>query len=317
MQAITTLSDLQTITHAFDKFVTVKDSNLPEYYKDVFPTHCTCGSEIIMTWDEEEQHGYTQLQCCNPDCWIKMAHRFAYFAKTLGFKGFGATGALPLYQELYESFEYPTFLYIFKLPLVEIQRINGDAYAGLFENMRRDLHDNVWQFKDAIAALGIPDIGKNCTLFDVVKDPTTFLSFVLKKRLSELCNMAGIYAEKTHYYLEMARIDIVTLMSEVMPHIASTPKKEVYVAITGSVTVDNTALTRAEFIWKCESLLDADGRQAYKLVETKAESKLDYVIADAPSTSSKYKIGQRINKLITAQQFYDILKSGIGGERNE
>lgn len=315
MPAITTLQDLQSVTHAFDKFVTVESSNLPDYYKGVFPSHCTCGAEVIMTWDEEEQNGYTQLQCCNPDCWVKMAHRFAYFAKSLGFKGFGATGALSIYEELHESFEYPTFLYIFKLPLADIQRINGDAYAGLFESMRNDLRNGAWQFKDIIAALGIPDIGKNCTLFDVVKDPATFLDFVLKKRLPELCNMAGIYAEKTHYYLEMARIDIVTLMSEVAPHIVSTPKKEVYVAITGSVTVDNNALTRAEFIWKCESLLDTDGRQAYKLVETKSESKLDYVIADFPSNSSKYKIGQRINKLITAQEFYDILKSNIGGTK--
>lgn len=313
---ITTLKQLQAVTDAFNMFTTIADSNLPDYYKDIFPHKCECGSEVIMTYDEEKQQAYTQLQCCNPDCWVKMAHKFAYFTKSLGFKGMGVAGAKALYRELHTEFEYPTFLYIFKLPLVEIQRINGDAYAALFRDVAEQLHEDAWQFKDAIAALGIPDIGKNCAIFDVVKDPITFLNFVLKKRLPELCNMSGIYAEKTLYYLDMARIDIVTLMTEIMPHIISTPKSEVYVAITGSVVVDGKPLTRYNFINLCESLTDANGRQAYKLVETKAESKLDYVIADAPSGSAKYALGKRINKLITAQEFYDQLKSNLGGNND-
>lgn len=317
LSQILTLDSLQELTHAYDSFTTIEGSDLPEYYKGVFPHTCRCGAEIIMTNDPEKKQKYTQLQCCNPDCWVKMAYKFAHFAKTLGFKDFGATSALALYEQLHEQFEYPTFLYIFKLPIVEIQQINGDAYATNFRNMRDSVKEDAWQFKDAIAALGIPDIGKNCALFDVVKDPVTFLGFVLKKRIPELCNLAGIYAPKTLFALDIARIDIVTLMSEVMPHILSTPKSEVYVAITGSVTVDGVYMPRHKFIELCESIKDDKGNQAYKLVETKAENKLEYVIADAPSNSSKYVLGQRINKLVTAQKFYEILQSNIGGGNNE
>lgn len=310
---ILTLDSLKEITHAFDTFVTVEGSNLPPYYKGIFPHTCECDGEIIMTANTSDTYGYTQLQCCNPDCWVKMAHKFSYFAKYLGFKGFGSTGAMPLYRELYKKFEYPSFLYIFKLPNSSIQIINGDAYADAFESMRVQLKTQAFQFKDAIVSLGIPDIGKNSNLFDVIKSPSMLINVIIKKRLDEVCQMCGIYALKTRYYLEISSVDIVTLLSEIMPHVLSTPKKEIHLAITGSVMVEGEPLTRSQFIWKCESLLDKDGQQAYKLVETKAESKLEYVVADGPSSSSKYKLGQKLDNLITADDFYTMLKQSLGG----
>lgn len=313
MSAILTLKQLQEMTHAYDSFVTIDKSDLPDYYKSIFPKYCECGAEVIMTRDTEDVYGYTQLQCCNPDCWVKMAHRFAYFAKCLGYKGFGAVGALQLYRELHSKFKYPTFLYIYEIPDSDIRMINGDAYTDAFDAMRSELKTHGFQFKDAITALGIPDIGKGSAIFDVVKDPVVLLDFVLKKRTEELCDMAGINALKTRFALNMARLDIVTLMCDVMPHILSTPKREMYVAITGSVSVEGVPMTRSEFIWKCESILDKNGVQMFKIVETKAESKLDYVIADAPSGSSKYSLGKRLNKLITADEFYKLLKNASDG----
>ena len=106
-------------------------------------------------------------------------------------------------------------------------------------------------------------------------------------------------------------------MRNVMPHIQSTPKRELYVAITGRVFVDGQGLSRSEFIWKCESLTDASGSPAFKICETKAASKLDYVIADTRSDSAKYRLGQQLGNLITAQDFYDMLKNSVRGEVHE
>lgn len=308
MGAILTFEQLKSVTSAFDGFTTIRDSDLPDYYKEVFPHFCKCGAEIIMTANTEEQSGYTQLQCCNPDCWIKMAHRFAYFAQSLGYKGFGETGAMKLYSALHNQFKYPTFLSIFDVPTVDILAINGDAYASSLESFKQDLKENRFQFVDAIAALGIPDIGKRSPLFDYVKDPVVLLDFIRRKKLDELCDIVGINSPRTRYFLRMSQVDIITLMCDVMPHIVSTPKNEIYVAITGSVSLNGKPVTRAEFIWECESILDKNGQQMYKLVETKSASKLDYVIADAPSNSSKYRLGQQLNKLITAEEFYQMLK---------
>lgn len=308
MPAIMTLEQLNQITTAFSEFVTVQNSGLPDYYKGIFPTKCKCGGEIIMTAPTPEKSGFTQLQCCNPDCWIKMAHRFAYFAKALGYKGFGEGTAINLFSAMHDKFEYPTFLQIFEFPTSEIATYCGDAYASAFDAMRQDLKTGGFQFKDAVAALGIPDLGKGSRIFDVVKSPVVLLDYILKKRTDELCEIAGVYAPSARYFLNIYRLDVVTLMTQVMPHILSTPKREVNVAITGSVSVDGQGLTRQEFIWKCESLTDSSGQQIFKLLETKAVSKLDYVIADSPSSSSKYRLGESLGILITAQEFYNKLK---------
>lgn len=313
MNSIMTLADLRGVTNAFDEFVIIEDSNLPDYYKSIFPHKCVCGAEVIMTAGDGTSNGNTQLQCCNPDCWVKMAYRFAYFARALGYKGFGAVSAKSLYAELHTQFEYPSFLCIFDMPAGDIRRINGDAYTESFLVMKDELKNKAWPFKDAIAALGIPDVGKNCTLFDIVKDPNVLLNYVLKNKLTELCRMAGIYATKTYYYLNVSRVDILLLFHNVMPHIMATPKNEIYIAITGPVSVDGIGLTRAEFLWKCESIKDDKNALLYKLVETKSESKLDYVIADVPSATAKYKLGQRLNKLITANDFYHMLVQNAGG----
>lgn len=312
--AIKTLEQLQQATRAFDGFTTVEGSDLPAYYKEHFPTHCDCGAEIIMTGSNVPgESEFTQLQCCDPDCWIKMAHRFAYFAKSLGYKGLGVAGAMQVFGPFRDSLPYPTFLSIFLLDPADIRMYAGDAFTELLLSMKNDFATRGFQFKDAIVSLGIPGIGKGSAFFDVVKDPAVLLDAILKKRLGEVCDMAGIQAPKTRFYLEVARIDILILMKYVMRYILSTPKKEINVAITGSVSVRGVALTRSEFINKCESIRDKDGSQAFKLLETKAASKLDYVIADAPSSSSKYDLGKKLNCLITADDFYTLLEETAGG----
>lgn len=317
MNGILTLNRLKELTDAYNTFVTIQDSDLPEYYKQSFPHTCKCGGEVIMTSDIDGSK-YTQLQCCNPYCWVKMAHRFAYFTKSLGFKGFGVSTSVQLYQDLAQTFKYPTFLSIFLVTDTEINRICGDAYTQSFSAMREELHNKGFQFKDAIASLGIQDIGKGSTLFDVVKSPAVLLECILKDKLDDICDMAGINAPKTRFALSMAKIDIITLMVDVMPYILSTPNHEVYVAITGSVSVNGISYTRQEFIKLCEDIKDKRGEQAFKLVETKAVSKIEYVIADTPSASSKYELGKRLNKLITATDFYNILRSQVtGGAMNE
>ena len=301
-----TLKNLQDLSGLYDEFTSIPDSQLPEYYKEIFPHTCICGSEIILTKDTETQNAFTQLQCSSPICWVKMAHKFAHFCKTLGYKGFGEASSLTLFSEIHQTFKYPTFLSVFKASYSQVLNANGPAYTEAFFELKQDLETRVVPFKDAIAALGIPGVGKNSALFNVVKDPLILLSCALKDELNMLCDLAGINAPKTRFNLSIARLDIVTMMTDVIKNIRSTPSNEVYIAITGSVSVDGLPLSRLEFIEKCEAIL-VDGRPAYKLVETKAASKLQYVIADFPSNSSKYQLGQQHNLLISANDFYHML----------
>lgn len=304
MDQIKTLKQLLEVAPVYGEFVTISDCNIPDYYKGIFPHYCKCGAEMIIT-----EPGHTQLQCCDPDCWVKMGHRLAYFISKLGFKGFGETSALSLVEATHDRFKYPTFLSAFLLDEMDMSLGLNDYYTGLFCDIRDAIHDGYFQFPDAIAALGIPGVGSRSTLFDVVKSPVVLVQYMLQNRMNEICDCCGIQAPMTRFQLGLFKLDVLTLVKDVMPHIADTPKGEVFVAITGKVSVGGKYYNRMEFISLCESLRDKNGAALYKIVETKAASKLQYVIADEPSTSDKYSIGQKLGILITADEFYAKLKA--------
>lgn len=307
MAQIMTLEELKNVTSAYNSFATIQDCELPDYYKEVFPHRCECGAEMIMT-----EPGHTQLQCCNPTCWVKMGHRLAYFISSLGYKGFGEQSGLSLLRATHDKLKFRSFLATFLLTDTELSSGLSEYYVGLFNDIKDDIQHRAFYFSDAISALGIPNIGSKSSFFDVVKSPVILLDYVLHKKTDMLCDMAGIQAPITRFQLSSFRVDIVTLMKDVMPNILDTPKGEVFVAITGKVSVRGQAYSRNEFIALCESISDGSGVQPYKLVETKAESKLQYVIADTPSNTDKYQLGLRLNKLISADNFYNELLKQAG-----
>lgn len=309
MLYLMTLEELKAETSSYNSFAKIADCNIPDYYKGVFPHTCECGAEMIMT-----EPGHTQLQCCNPACWIKMAHRLAYFISKLGYKGFGEQSALSLLRATHDKLRFPSFLATFLLTDTDLSSGLSEYYVGLFNEIKTDIHERPVHFVDAIAALGIPNIGSKSSFFDVVKSPVILLDYVLHKKTDDLCDMAGILAPITRFQLAISRLDIVTLMKDIMPNIMDTPKGEIFIAITGKVSVRGQQYSRYEFIALCESISDGTGVQPYKLVETKAESKLQYVIADVPSNSDKYRLGQRLNILITADDFYTELLRQAGQE---
>lgn len=312
MKPIMTLEELQQVTSAFDGFATIDNCNIPDYYKEIFPKKCTCGADMIMTKDDR-----TQLQCCNPCCWVKMAHRLSYFISFHGFKGFGEQTCLSLFGNCHDMLEYYSFLSAFSLTDTQLSCGLNDSKITLFHEIRDTLKQSAFHVSDAIASLGIPNVGSRSPLFDVVKSPLVLLQYMLQGKVGDLCDMAGIQAASTKFYLSCFDIDVLLLMRDVMPNIMNTPKGEVFVAITGKVSVGGVDYTRTDFIALCESLRDSSGNQLFKLIETKSQEKLQYVIADSPSNSSKYTLGQRLGLLVTADEFYKKLLESIPAEDSD
>lgn len=312
MPTIMTLAELKQQTTAYNQFTRIEDCDIPDYYRQVFPHKCACGAEMIMT-----EPGHTQLQCCNPNCWVKMGHRLSYFISTLGYKGFGEQSGLSLLRTVHDQLPFKSFLATFLLNDTQLSSGLSEYYVGLFNDIKTDIYNRSFHFVNAIAALGIPNIGSNSTFFSVVKSPVILLDYLLHNKLNDLCDMSGIQAPITRFQLSACKVDIVTLMKDVMPNIMDTPRGEVFVAITGKVSVEGLQYTRQEFIALCEALRGSNGEQLYKLVETKAEAKLQYVIADTPSNSDKYRLGEKLHKLITADEFYKELKAQAGEEHGE
>ena len=309
MSTYLTLEALQKATPVYNGFVTIANSDIPDYYKQVFPKQCACGGEIIIT-----EPGHTQLQCCNPNCYLKMGYRLAYFISKLGYKGFGEQSALTLVSDCRKYFKYPTFLSVFLLSDTEINSCLTEHLSNLFCEIRDDIKTRAFHFPDAISALGIPNIGSRSPFFEVVKTPIVLLQYLLKDKTDDICEAAGIQAPMTRFQLSSFKLDILTLMKDVMPNIVATPDTEIYIAITGKVSIGNTAYTRQEFITLCEGIVDSSGQQLYKIVETKAETKLQYVIADTPSASEKYRLGEKLHCLISAEDFYNLLLSKVKKE---
>lgn len=299
MQSVYTLEELKGLTPAYNSFANIEDCSIPEYYQSIFPHKCKCGADMIMT-----EPAHTQLQCCNPNCWVKMAHRLAYFVSYLGYKQFGVQSSLSLFRATHPLLKYSTFLSAFLLEPVDLLKGLNDNAASILLDIKGDIYHNSFKFVDAISALGIPNIGSGSTLFDVVKSPLILLDCSLHDKTDMLCDAAGIQAPMTRFWLSASKLDIITLMNDIMPNIMSTPKAELYVAITGRVSVDGKPYTRMEFIRLCESIRDGSGAPLYKVVETKDKSKLQYVVSDGPSSSSKYYTGVKLGILITAEELY-------------
>lgn len=299
MQAVYTLEELKNLSPVFNSFATIRDCDIPEYYKGIFPHKCKCGAEMVMT-----EPAHTQLQCCNPACWVKMAHRLAYFISYLGYEQFGVQSSLSLFEAMHDRMKYSTFLSAFLLSPADMSIGLTNNATNILLDIRDDLQHKSFQFVDAISALGIPNVGPRSTLFSVIKSPVVLLDYSLKNNTDALCDAAGIQAPMTRFWIANSKLDFVTLMKDVMPNIMDTPKTEVCVAITGRVSVGGKSYTRHEFIGLCESIKDQNGAQCYKLVETKDQSRLEFVIADEPSTSSKYSLGRKLGILITAADFY-------------
>lgn len=293
-------------TKAFENWAVVKDCPKDSPVWDYIPTTCECGSDFIISMPDK-----TQLTCSNPYCYVKMGYALAYFISSLGFSGMGEKSTLALIRDNKDKFEYLSFLSAFLLEPEDIYKSLGEHRGNLFLSIRDSIKGKRWKMKDIIPALGIPGIGKRSKIFDVVQTPQGLLSVILEDRLDELLSFIGSTSQMLRTQLEWHKVDILILYDKIAPLAALPAKKQLYIAITGSVSVKGVPLSRTEFINKIsEDFRDPkDDSPVFELIETKAKSKLDCVIADFPSGHSKYIIGKELGILKTADEFYSELES--------
>lgn len=305
MYEIYTLNELKKITSSYgvyDEFVTIEDSSIDSYYKRTLPHKCDCGAEFIMTYSN------TQLQCCNPLCYIKKAHRLAYFLSYHGFKGFGPKTAEKLYRDT-KDFKYKeTFLNVFMMDEYKILSSVGDSALVNLNQAKYNLATKPILYSDVIASLGIKGVGKNSPIATNIVSKEPILVSISDGTISDLCKKVGVYTPAVPLALTLSSMDILAAFSVVMPKSVSMPDKDIYVAITGRVSVNGVSYTRSEFLELLSSIKE-NGVQLYRIVETLDLNKLNYVIADEPSSSRKYQLGKKNNILITADEFYNMLSN--------
>lgn len=305
---IKTLAALQERTNAYNNFYSMKELKeklIPIEFQNELPDFCKCGAEFIMT------SSFTEPQCTDPYCPYKMAYTLSYFIKQMGFKDFGDEKCKTLILATHETFEFPSFLCAFSVDENTLFSVLGQADANNFIDIRETLAHTPYRFSKTFPALGIPGFGTNCKLITAIKTPDILVHFLAKGKVNELLNQIGMYAPAHKFYLEVFDITISLLYSKYAPLVIMPGKKELYIAITGNVTLNGVNMTRSEFLHACSSLTNSEGELMYDLKESKSKSKVSYVIADSPSASEKYTLGKELNCIVTANEFFEILKSNI------
>lgn len=305
---IQTLSTLQKITTAYNDFYSIKElkeKSIPKEMQAELPDFCKCGSEFIMT------SSFTEPQCTDPYCPYKMAYTLSYFIRQMGFKNFGDETCKALILATHETFEFPSFLCAFSVEENTLFSVLGQADANNFIEIRDTLLHTPYRFSKTFPALGIPGFGVNCRLMSVLKNPNSLIHLLATGEINDFLDKIGMYAPSYKFYLEVYAITISLLYSKYAPLVIQPGKREMYIAITGNVILNGVSLTRTEFLHICASLTNSEGEPMYDLKESKSKTKLSYVIADQPSASEKYAIGKELNCIVTANEFFQILKDGI------
>lgn len=306
MSKIKTLLDLQKYTDAFINYDTVesmKVRKIPVEYHEVLPNHCECGAEMIISND------LTEIQCCDPYCRIKMSFNLAYFISYLGYKGIGSAICKRLFDIIYTDDMYPSFLVAFDVDEKTLVSVLGVHNADVFMNIRKSIQETPITFKDSIASLGIPNIGAKSKIFDFLAAPADIVSLILNNTYNKFLDDIGLTAPSYKYGFDVFAPSIAYLYSKVVLNIIAESNVEVYIAVTGEVSVGGHYYTRKEFLQLCSSYVDDDGIPFYKFKETLDAKKLDWVVADRPSNTAKYLKGKNLGCLITADDFIEKVKS--------
>lgn len=306
MSNIKTFKDLSSFTNAFfnyDTIANMKIKKIPKEYHNILSDTCLCGAEMIITND------LTDAQCCDPYCKIKMGYNLAYFINYLGYKGFGSTLCSRIYDEIYTDDMYPSFLVAFQTPESTLYSVLGDSNTKLFLSIRDDIKEKGITFRDSIASLGIPNIGDKSKIFDYMTSPADIIGLILHEKINDFLDDIGLSSLMYKYAFAAFAPSIAYLYSNIVHNVLIESENIIYIAITGEVFVDGVYYTRKRFLELCTSFTDAEGVPFYNFKETLDSRKLQWVIADRPSNSAKYKKGETLGCIISANEFISKIKS--------
>lgn len=295
----------------YPDFVPVATSELPEYYRNILPSICECGSDIVVNDNQ------TRISCCNSSCFLKRSKRLSYFLSSLNFKDFGDAACLKIYKAANEELEFDCFLAAFLLSDDRLSEILGNAEHELFINIREELSTKPFRIEDIIVSLGIPGIGSSSKFFDLSLTPSMLCKAVENGNIEYLLQSVNIYAYDTHMGFLDSSLDITLALSCLCNNVLPTPKNKIPVMITGPVAVDGISLTRSQFISECESLKDSEGNSVYRIIETNSKDKVQFVITDTDEDTAKYRLGKELGLLISATDFYNYLKSELKRAEDE
>lgn len=270
--------DLLTVSEAKAEKV------IPESFFSYIPDTCPCCGQPMFI-----SRSRTVLKCKNPSCVRKVAFQADALLKDLGIKGYG-----PVSLENYcSTFHINSILDFIRKPpppfnLIELMQEKNPTFTQL------------------VAMLHIPNFGtKAFKLFDGYNSYMEFINALAASEDGMQFMHARVNGDETlaviieilHDYMDCLK-GITSLVT-----VRSKSDNVILIQITGHVlnvrSEDGSSLTKDEYI----NVLNNIGiKGGYEFRMSSALQSVKFIVADTPSNTRKYRIGQERGVLVTSDK---------------
>lgn len=302
---------------AYSEFSSVKELKelgvLPSEYHEIIPSECQCGSDMILS-DEE-----TILMCCNPKCYLKMAHNLNDMFKYFDCKGIGPETCLVIVKHGLKNgiFKVPSYVEILG-SFEEFKFILGHRYDDLVSAVYK-IHTTPLKFFEMIQCVGIPDYDKSCKdYFGDVKNFDDLMQKLNEVSIVDYLAKFGVGDLKKSLHLHLFLKDIRAFEILYQGNLIKPALKNIDIVITGPVRPHGESMARRDFVRYCNELGILDGHTLFSIHESSAIQSVNYFIADSPSSSRKYNAARSreemnpgLKLIYTSTEFVDLIKNEV------
>lgn len=298
----------------FMNFISVKEAKesglIPKEFAEYVPDTCDCcKSDYMISLNR------TILRCCNPLCVNKLAKRMSKMFSNFEVDGVGDETCILLTKICIDRgyFKVPTYTEIFRV----VKEQDLSAFLGqrwfIIVNACNRIMSTRMSFAEMVSKLAIPTMDKTCfQYFGNINNTEHLVKELSEKGVMGYLGQFGVASVDKGYNLKENLKTISNFEYNMSVPLILPSLMDRKICITGSISVDGYRLSRKEFLelLRLESMID--GNPIIHFHESKAFDSLDYVIADGPSSSSKYQEGASRGIIITAQEYLDNLRKEMG-----
>lgn len=276
---------------AFEDFRTVEEAKklgwIPKAYHEVFIEKCSCGSERIIN------ESLTQLECCDPRCYIKMGHTLSQMFINFGCSNMGPSICKSIMYMNKSDLKYGSPIEVLGLNYIPYGITSGKAqyYIDAIEHIKKVK----LTLPELISKLAIPKLGE--TAHKIFKGYSTIDEFCAElsakggaKSIRSMLTQKGIEDRRVWFYMRHYLVDILIACDLLRDVLRPLAYQEFKIVVTGSVAPRGKTLSRTEFI----ELLNEKGTlpNGKRLVGFKVSGALKsapFIVADYASNTPKYR----------------------------
>ena len=307
--------------HIIDDGYFVTDND----FGGAFPKKCRCGSDMVVYVNkdlefEDESH-LQRVQCCNPNCSIKMSYGLSQMFSRFGVKGLGPAFCANLIDWARPSFKvdsYVEILFWTSYKDFPVELLNYQAMWDL-QDALDFIHSQSFTFPELVSKLGIPEFGSSAKeIFSGIGNAEQFEEEINKNGISIFLGLRNVQSAGKKFWLAQSLKDIYCASYALAPNLRFEGLHDIDVVITGRVTPFGQSMTKAEFINLCNKKARLkNGFPLFEIRMTTAIKTTDFIIADYESNTAKYREGVARGVLISSTDFLKRLEARIEKENEK